>query len=262
MRDAEWRRPPGSRAGGGHDRRRGRWQGVPRGGWGGLEGGDFDLAPAAGTHHLVASLGGKGGAGFARVRHRVLNCRMPACLESGRQASWFKKKWGKFCRKITNVFQSLPGGRCTREALGRTSEGHSERSIQNSNCLCDEDVAGGGGGAVVNGFSFFFGKFRERERTPAEAEAPVVQLVRWCTRSSVYLFGLVLIFFRRHLPLALSTFMSPKFKSRESVLRKTLFWLLEITCPMCLAASIFLSVMKEGLLAMAWPISLADWASP
>ena len=81
-----------------HDRRRGRWQGVPRG-VGGVGGGDFDLAPAAGTHHLVASLRGKG-AGFARVRHRVLNCRMPACLESGRQASWFKKKKkGKFCRK-------------------------------------------------------------------------------------------------------------------------------------------------------------------
>ena len=145
-------------------------------------------------------------------------------------------------------------------ALGRTSEGHSERSIQNSNCLCDEDVAGGGGGAVVNGFSFLFGKFRERERTPAEAEAPVIQLVH--TFVCLFIWFGFNFFFRRHLPLALSTFMSPKFKSRESVLRKTLFWLLEITCPMCLAASIFLSVMKEGLLAMAWPISLADWASP
>ena len=37
-------------------------------------------------------------------------------------------------------------------ALGRTSEGHSERSIQNSNCLCDRGRRGAGGeGAVVNG---------------------------------------------------------------------------------------------------------------
>ena len=80
-------------------------------------------------------------------------------------------------------------------ALGRTSEGHSERSIQNSNCLCDRGRRGGRGRRCRERFLLFFGKFRERERTPAEAEAPVVQLVRWCTRSSVYLFGLVLIFF-------------------------------------------------------------------
>ena len=162
------------------------------GGLGGLEGGDFDLAPAAGTHHLVASLRGKWGAGCARVRHRVLNCRMPACLESGRQASWFKKKkMGEFCRK--SFPESLPGG--PSELSGAPARVILNVASRTATACATEDVAGGGGGAVVNGFSFFFGKFRERERTPAEAEAPVVQLVRWCTRSSVYLFGLVLIFF-------------------------------------------------------------------
>ena len=40
---------------------------------------------------------------------------------------------GKFMAESSSVFQtSLPGGRCTREALGRTGEGPCERSIQNT----------------------------------------------------------------------------------------------------------------------------------
>ena len=73
-------------------------------------------------------------------------------------------------------------------ALGRTSEGHSERSIQNSNCLCDEDVAGGGGGAVVNGFSFFSGNFGKEKGLQPRLR---LQLSSWSVgahvRLSIYL---------------------------------------------------------------------------
>ena len=48
------------------------------------------------------------------------------------------------------VFQSSPGGRCTRISLAH-QRAPSERSIQNSARLCDEDVVVGEGGAVMNG---------------------------------------------------------------------------------------------------------------
>ena len=156
----------------------------------GLEGGDFNLAPAAGTHHLVASLRGKWGAGFARVRHRVLNCRMPACLESGRQASGSKKK--KKGEILAEIFFSFPEFARRALRLGRPS-GAPARVILNvasrtAPACATEDVAGGGRGAVVNGFSFFSGNFGKEKGLQPRLR---LQLSSWSVgahvRLSIYL---------------------------------------------------------------------------
>lgn len=59
-----------------------------------------------------------------------------------------------------------------------------------------------------------------------------------------------------------SRFISWRFSNKSSEFKKTLFAELEMVFAISLAASIFLSVIKAGLLAMAWPISLALVASP
>ena len=64
------------------------------------------------------------------------------------------------------------------------------------------------------------------------------------------------------LPLALSKFISWRFSNRSLEFKKTLLAEFEIVCAISREASIFLSVMNAGLLAIAWPISWALLASP
>lgn len=64
------------------------------------------------------------------------------------------------------------------------------------------------------------------------------------------------------LPVVLSKFMSWRFNSKSSELKKTLLAAFATVCAFSLAASIFLRVINAGLLAIAWPISWALFASP
>ena len=155
MRDAEWRRPPGSRTGGGrrHDRRRGRWQGVPRGGWGGWrEGTSIWLRPQGLT---ISSLrfGARGGGRGSLAS--VTGCSIAGCLPAlragDRPPGSKKKKKGEILSEKLVCQAGVALG-----ALGRTSEGHSERCIQNSNCLCDRGRRGGRGRCGRERFLLFF----------------------------------------------------------------------------------------------------------
>jgi len=59
-----------------------------------------------------------------------------------------------------------------------------------------------------------------------------------------------------------SKLISWRFNNRSSEFKKTLFAAFDMVCAISLAASIFLSVINAGLLAIACPISWALFASP